>query len=108
MTKDEIQAALDDCNCWAEDKDILSLTEAVADHWPIIKAALQSALYGAGVPNGWQLVPKEPTGEMIWDGAKENEIYNKTIAECMRDIYKAMLSAAPKPPTTTKTPGEVK
>ncbi len=39
---DERQAALDDCNTWAEDDDVLSLTEAVVAHWPTIRAALQS------------------------------------------------------------------
>jgi hypothetical protein len=39
---DERQAALDDCSTWAEDGDVLSLTEAVVAHWPTIRAALQS------------------------------------------------------------------
>ncbi len=42
MEADERQAALDDCNTWAEDDDVLSLTEAVVAHWPTIRAALQS------------------------------------------------------------------
>jgi hypothetical protein len=44
------------------------------------------------VPDGWQLVPKEPTREMCMAGYAEN-------TDCDREdeIYRAMLAAAPAP-----------
>lgn len=42
VSMSERQAALDDCGYWADQKDILSLTEAVADHWETIRAALSA------------------------------------------------------------------
>ena len=44
------------------------------------------------IPDGWCLMPKEPTEEMI-DAADESLFYGKALSE----LYKAMLAAAPKP-----------
>ena len=49
-------------------------------------------VYGAPVPEGWQLVPVEPTEEMLDAGYFTNHGAN-------RGIYRAMLAAAPKPET---------
>ena len=48
-------------------------------------------LHPAPIPEGWQLVPKEPTENMIKLGAYA-ERYSGVYG-----IYKAMLAAAPKP-----------
>lgn len=46
------------------------------------------------IPDGWQMVPKEPTPEMVWPGK---------VAGALRGVddtvntYRAMLAAAPKP-----------
>ncbi len=43
-SREEIQAALEDCGYWAGEKDLMSLTEAVADHWDVIRTVLTQAL----------------------------------------------------------------
>lgn len=59
-----------------------------------------------GAPEGWQLVPKEPTLEMrevavkYVDGPYDISRFDIHDAE---DVYKAMLSAAPKPPQESET-----
>lgn len=50
------------------------------------------------IPDGWQLVPKEPTPEML-RASKHSTSGAKTIEACDRAVYAAMLSAAPIPPT---------
>lgn len=45
----------------------------------------------SAVPDGWQLVPVEPTPEMVDRGAEEVDWYNHNA----RDCYGAMLAAAP-------------
>ncbi len=47
-----------------------------------------------GVPEGWQLVPKDPTLEM--------KIVGRTTHWKAVEIYKEMLSAAPEPPQERK------
>jgi len=54
--------------------------------------ALKSAL-AAAEKAGWVLVPKEPTHEMRHRGDRECE----HDGEPMKEIYSAMLAAAPKP-----------
>lgn len=44
-------------------------------------------------PEGWRLVPAEPTGEMVKAGIAAND-------GIVSDIYRAMLAAAPPPPGT--------
>lgn len=46
---------------------------------------------GGAVPEGWQLVPKEPTQQMVNDGVEED-------SDTLRGVYRAMLAAAPNPP----------
>ena len=46
----------------------------------------------AGVPEGWKLVPVEPTVEMRRAGTAAND-------GIVSDIYRAMLAAAPQPPS---------
>jgi hypothetical protein len=61
---------------------------------PAMRAAL--ALLPGGVPDGWVLVPKEPTEAMV------NAVWHHWLhgmghsQECMRDALRAMLSASPK------------
>lgn len=59
----------------------------------------------ARVPDGWQLVPIEPTDEMIDKGTDQYECeqgdtwyrnHQLSEGDCIA-IYKAMLAAAPKP-----------
>lgn len=53
------------------------------------------------VPEGWQLVPKEPTIKMVaalgWEGDEAMAIGHASISEEFAKNYKAILSAAPQP-----------
>jgi hypothetical protein len=60
------------------------------------KFYLHPAKPAQAVPEGWQLVPKEPTLNMIGNA------HQKCDGTFAGDTYKAMLSAAPAPPTTEK------
>jgi hypothetical protein len=51
------------------------------------------------IPDGWQLVPKEPTKEML-RASKHSTKDAKTIEACDRAVYAAMLGAAPHPADT--------
>ncbi|WP_447886788.1 hypothetical protein [Serratia fonticola] len=69
------------------------------------------------IPDGWKLVPIEPTESMVIDGF-ESEAFDaladavldkkgwpyscRESAECVTGIFKAMLAATPSPPTTEK------
>ncbi len=101
MTKDEIQAALSSFNsAMAYNPKIMSYCEK-----EIIRAALQSALDGASVSNVWQLVPKEPTPDMMQAGSQVWKDETNGTWGHSAVVYTTMLSAAPKPPTDTKTLG---
>lgn len=65
----------------------------------IIDAALVGKLPTPVAPEGWQLVPVEPTFAMLTaDGCKEHhEGQECTFHKNRRRIWAAMLSAAPKP-----------
>lgn len=52
------------------------------------------------IPDGWKLVPLDPTKEMIYRGRIDNSIHGRALAEA---CYRAMLAAAPTP-----TQGETK
>ena len=49
----------------------------------------------AAVPDGWVLVPKEPTPEMVM---AYGEPFSEADAQRNEAVYRAMLSAAPTPP----------
>lgn len=48
------------------------------------------------VPEGWKLVPVEPTGEMLYEAGR----YLTMFESHYRATYAAMLAAAPEPPAT--------
>lgn len=63
-----------------------------------IEYALWQAAQAAAVPEGWQVVPEEPTKEMIeasWDVAGIGVIGNQQVHIAI--AYRVMLAAAPKP-----------
>ena len=72
------------------------ITPDMYAHSPTLQAAYKwgfaQALAQAGVPDGWMLVPKEPTSEMVRSGL--DEYYHPETPDCDA-IYKAMLAAAP-------------
>lgn len=53
---------------------------------------LKHPLYA--IPDGWQLIPKEPTPEMLTAGERESDSEESTY----ETVFFAMLSAAPKAP----------
>lgn len=59
-----------------------------------IDAALAGQVPEPAVPEGWQLVPVEPTNDMLDASYFNNHSANKCI-------YKAVLAAAPKPDGAT-------
>lgn len=52
-----------------------------------------------GVPEGWQLVPIKMTNEMFFAWVDHERLHNRGYSEYRYDAYRAMLSAAPQPPT---------
>jgi len=90
---------------------IQELSDLLADDEIYITVNKSEALTHAienmkrGAPEGWKLVPKEPTLEMrevavkYVDGPYDISRFDIHDAE---DVYKAMLSAAPEPPQYTR------
>jgi hypothetical protein len=122
MTKDEIQAALikvfvmgqdywADANsgsssAWKRANRTKERFELFSEEF---STALQAALNTPQAPDGWQLVPKEPTEEMYDIGEKVlNAAFAKGHEACPEITYKGMLSDARKPPVDTKPPQERK
>ena len=69
-----------------------------------IRATLDRLSAPVGVPDGYKLVPIEPTSPQL-DTAVAFALNVKlsgdyTWSSYMHDLYKAMISAAPQPPTT--------
>jgi len=58
------------------------------------------------VPDGWQLVPKEPTDLMCAEIVEDEGYTIIDGAEFGRAVYRVMLAAAPKPPESTGTQHE--
>lgn len=64
---------------------------AQADYDTRIRSALSAQVQDVAIPEGWQLVPKEPTQEML--GAADDK---RPLPETfLIDAYRAMLAAAP-------------
>ncbi len=83
---------------WAED-EIAALRQAeqaavrLANELAGKLAKLRSQ---GGAPEGWKIVPVEPTGEMIRVG-RSNAVPS---TQAIKPVYRAMLSAAPQPPVS--------
>lgn len=58
-----------------------------------LEATLSARVRGVAVPEGWQLVPKEPTTEMLKSVWSLHHANGREIASV---IYEALLAAAPK------------
>jgi hypothetical protein len=75
-----------------------------------LRRALSRQSVPALIPDGWQLVPKIPTPEMSANvfrtQRKQNEFHagmggrGTSVFGTDEDVYKAMLAAAPQPPST--------
>lgn len=108
---DIIEAALSTPEAVEEGSAIEALESAIASHekgelggWEL--QLIKSRLYAQGrtqaVPDGWKMVPIEPTDDMIWAG--HSALSDGSLGQAEIDdgkiAYKAMLSAAPFPPVT--------
>ena len=62
---------------------------------PTVLRMAEASLRAQGVPDGWRLVPVEPTGEM--QSAWDSSAFNEDSDEEWRGAYRAMISAAPRP-----------
>jgi hypothetical protein len=66
----------------------------------IIQRRIEDALDNVSAPDGWQIVPKEPTAAMRQAGAAPWTIDARIVPNAPLTapaIYRAMLAAAPKP-----------
>ena len=64
------------------------------DDWEVWQAGRASM---PAIPPGWQLVPIEPTEEML-DDDKEAQRFGSPSYRAALLVYRAMLKAAPTPP----------
>ncbi|EFB0086182.1 hypothetical protein HGJ08_002737 [Salmonella enterica] len=86
-----------------EDQQVSGTTDYIKDgEWPIDNGVIE--VYAAPpvpvVPDGYALVPVEPTDEMIAAAMNcEDVLFNSDESFCVQfgNIYEAMLAAAPKP-----------
>ena len=105
-----VRLVVDDCGNERE----ASLTERVL--WDaLIEADGKKAAHAAvAVPDGWKLVPVEPTEDMKAAAVKYANgaaVYKNVAAEALRieegiygEVYEAMLTAAPQPPAQAQEP----
>ncbi|MBN8714613.1 MAG: hypothetical protein J0H50_11705 [Xanthomonadales bacterium] len=61
----------------------------------VIEAVRKLEAERVSVPEGWKLVPIEPTDAMVKEGARRRQ---NSAAESVREGYRAMLAAAPSQP----------
>lgn len=85
-------------NRWGKQVDCTTLNEAHSLAQAVLKESAP-----AQMPDGWQLVPIEPTEAMLVAAAKQEDetplsAWGKIVPADHRDIYKAMLASAPQPP----------
>ena len=107
---DAVERALDCAYAFIAQFRADELSEGRFQQWEAAKKAIKDAhvalaspaLESAAVPDGWQLVPKEPTEEMLESGRKAYfgaRAYSDTTPDqAQRLDYIAMLAAAPSPP----------
>lgn len=85
---------------WREELEtIAEILEADGDEWNCaarIRKILKTSPSEAQVPEGWKLVPVEPTAEMV-GAACDEEQRPLPMWSRMGAIYKAMLAASPAP-----------
>ncbi|WP_435954139.1 hypothetical protein [Dryocola sp. BD626] len=104
----ELRFEIDDVETGADISVVEQCGKASAFLTALI-AALEQAQQKNSIPDGWVLVPKEPTEEMI-TAAYKHEVALFGVGHADLGIYAAMLSAAPKSelearPLCVKLPG---
>jgi hypothetical protein len=77
------------------DADLLAAAKAAA---PALSRLLE-----AGVPEGWKLVPKVPTREMLVAG---NKCMTEVFGEASGEVYRDMIAASPLPTAPNHPPSE--
>ena len=83
-----------------ESERINTAAMTVAQHRRILAGVNQQA--GSGVPEGWKLVPINPTDHMTWVGQSMRPDAEISIGS----IYCGMITAAPLPPSPAAKAGE--
>lgn len=84
---------------WPDKLKIGCMELEIADLREHIAAVERAAIQPAGAamaPEGWQLVPVEPTPEML-EAAQALDEGNDDVMAAWSDAYSAMLAAAPTP-----------
>jgi hypothetical protein len=84
------------CANGASTSDVIQMLDEYISH---LRASPSPAAGGMTVPDGWKLVPKEPTLAMIaalgFNGDEDATIGHAAISESVINTYKAMFAAAP-------------
>ena len=77
----------------AEERERLRATDCKS--WEMRTAIAEQALASQTAPEGWKLVPREPTPEMIRAGEKAIPAAHGQAWIYAPDAYKAMIAASP-------------
>lgn len=122
---EEIDAAIADAECEQMEQDIIATLQLAKAEITRLRSELKmwhgkvgefakaleaqrSELDKARIPEGWQLVPKEPTREMLSAGAlaRHSQACDggySTVGRCAAEVcWPAMLAAAPSPAETPR------
>jgi hypothetical protein len=81
-------------------RDIAEERRMLADEVTILRAAQP-----VGVPDGWVMVPREPTSAML-QAAEDADDDENMPGQSYSCIYSAMLAAAPQPPAQPSADAE--
>lgn len=106
---DGLEEAIDHCE-YCANFPILPEIQSQEKVFQAARAYLQGRTQSKSVPDGWKLVPIEPTedmefaGNQVADALAVNVNYTGYTHDCAtaEDVYKSMLSAAPPPPVTAQ------
>lgn len=79
------------CDTCSETLKVISAADAAE----LLTEAMAPVAQAGQVPEGWKLVPLEPTAEMREAFHESYERYEDGVDECPDDQWKAMLAAAP-------------
>lgn len=86
LVNEQIKGPLEGCGADEDHEDVLAFLRAIG-----LPEGTVSRMHKAAIPDGWQLVPKEPTSEMLTAGERESDNEEGTYAT----VFRAMLAAAP-------------
>ena len=81
-----------------------SLSKSQRERWRGTARAAIAAHTAALQEAGFAIVPREPTDEMVLDGRGKLyvDLWGGILADDIKDAYRAMIAAAPSPPSSRK------